>query len=158
MKNIIRSLSLMLLLLGFSTSLFAQKTEAERVKHFNLSDQLAIQGYDPVAYFTQQKAAKGKPSLSTQYQGVVYHFATEQNRKMFLANPSRFEPQYGGWCAFAMGDYGKKVKINPETFKIVDDKLYLFYNAFFTNTLKDWNKDEANLKTKGDRNWANLTK
>lgn len=158
MKNIIRSLSLMLLLLGFSTPLFAQKTEAERVKHFNLSDQLAIQGYDPVAYFTQQKAAKGKPALSTQYQGVVYHFATEQNRKMFLANPSRFEPQYGGWCAFAMGDYGKKVKINPETFKIVDDKLYLFYNAFFTNTLKDWNKDEANLKAKGDRNWANLTK
>lgn len=77
---------------------------------------------------------------------------------MFLANPSRFEPQYGGWCAFAMGDYGKKVKINPETFKIVDDKLYLFYNAYFTNTLKDWNKDEANLKSKGDRNWANLTK
>lgn len=158
MKNIIRSLSLMLLLLGFSTPLFAQKTEAERVKHFNLSDQLAIQGYDPVAYFTQQKATKGKPALYTQYQGVVYHFATEQNRKMFLANPSRFEPQYGGWCAFAMGDYGKKVKINPETFKIVDDKLYLFYNAFFTNTLKDWNKDEANLKAKGDRNWANLTK
>lgn len=158
MKNILLPLSLLLLMLGFSLPSEAQSSEAQRVKHFNLSGKLAIQGYDPVAYFSQQKAVKGKSEITTQYQGVVYQFASEQNRKLFIANPSRFEPQYGGWCAFAMGDYGKKVKVNPETFKIVDDKLYLFYNAFLNNTLKDWNEDEQNLKTKGDKNWANLIK
>ena len=57
-----------------------------------------------------------------------------------------------------MGDYGKKVEIDPETFKIVDGKLYLFYNAYFNNTLKSWNKDEKNLKAKADKNWSTLIK
>ena len=55
-----------------------------------------------------------------------------------------------------MGDYGEKVEINPETFKIVDGKLYLFYNAFFNNTLKSWNKNESNLKKKADANWKKI--
>jgi hypothetical protein len=57
-----------------------------------------------------------------------------------------------------MGDYGKKVEVNPETFKIVNDKLYLFYNAYLNNTLKDWNKDENNLRIKADKNWLNIVK
>ena len=57
-------------------------------------------------------------------------------KEVFLKNPTNFEPEYGGWCAYAMGDSGEKVTINPETFKIINGKLYLFYNAFLTNTLK----------------------
>jgi len=65
-----------------------------------------------------------------------------------LKNPAGYEPQYGGWCAYAMGANGEKVEIDPGTFKIVDGKLNLYYNAFFNNTLKSWNKDEVNLKKK----------
>lgn len=75
---------------------------------------------------------------------------------MFLKNPASYEPQYGGWCAYAMGANGEKVEINPETFKIVDGKLNLYYNAFFNNTLKSWNKDEGNLKKKADANWKKI--
>ena len=75
---------------------------------------------------------------------------------MFDENPTRFLPQYGGWCAYAMGDSGEKVKIDPETFKIIDGKLYLFYNFYFTNTLTKWNRDESNLKQKADQNWKKV--
>jgi hypothetical protein len=85
-------------------------------------------------------------------------FSSAVNKEYFSKNPSKYEPQFGGWCAFAMGDSGEKVEINPETFKIIDGKLYLFYNAFFNNTLKSWNKDEANLKAKATSNWNKIIK
>ncbi len=85
-------------------------------------------------------------------------FSNALNKEKFLKNPSHYVPQYGGWCAYAMGANGEKVDVNPETFKIIDDKLYLFYNAFFNNTLKSWNKDEKNLKSKADSNWKKITK
>ncbi len=135
-----------------SLTTFSQTT-AKRLKEFNLENKVAIQGYDPIAYFTLKKAVKGKAALATTYEGVIYYFSTQAHKDLFLKNPSSYEPQYGGWCAFAMGDYGEKVEINPETFKIIEGKLYLFYNAFFNNTLKSWNKDETNLKRKADSNW-----
>ncbi len=134
------------LLISFiSLTTFAQN-ETKRITHFNLERRLGIQGYDPVAYFKQGKAVKGKKELTATYEGVIYNFSMPVNREYFLKNPSGYEPQFGGWCAYAMGDSGEKVEINPQTFKIVDGKLYLFYNAFFNNTLKSWNKDETNLK------------
>jgi hypothetical protein len=83
----------------------------------------------------------------------LYHFGSQANLDAFKAPPERYEPSYGGWCAYAMGATGEKVSINPETFKIIDDKLYLFYNQFFTNTLTSWNKDEASLHKKADAQW-----
>ena len=61
-----------------------------------------------------------------------------------------------GWCAYAMGAKGEKVEVDPETFKIVDGKLYLFYNKFFNNTLESWNKDEARLRSNADKNWSKI--
>jgi YHS domain-containing protein len=144
---------ILVLLLNISSQLFAQNTITERKKHFNLEKGLAIQGYDLIAYFTSNKAIKGKANFSVTYQGVIYYFSSENNKKQFLTNPIKYEPQYGGWCAFAMGDSGEKVEVDPETFKILDGKLYLFYNAYFNNTLKSWNKDEKNLKGNADKNW-----
>jgi YHS domain-containing protein len=131
---------------------FAQN-DAKRISQYNLENKVAIQGYDPVGYFTQGKAMGGKKEIVTSYQGVIYQFSSAQNKETFLKNPSKYEPQYGGWCAYAMGSAGEKVEINPETFKILDGKLYLFYNAYFNNTLKSCKKDEANLKVKADNNW-----
>ncbi len=136
---------------------FAQN-EAKRVSEYNLENKVAILGYDPVGYFTQGKAIKGKKEISTSYQGVTYKFSSTENKETFLKNPLKYEPQYGGWCAYAMGSANKKVEINPETFKIIDGKLYLFYNAYFNNTLKSWNPDEANLKVKADNNWKKIYK
>ncbi len=144
-------------LVGTFSFLFAQNAP-ERTKHFNLEEGVAIQGYDPVSYFTKSKAEKGNSSIFTSYHGVTYYFSTQNNKELFLKNPAKYEPQYGGWCAFAMGDYGKKVEINPETFKITDGKLFLFYNAYFNNTLNSWNKDEKGLKAKADVNWTKTLK
>lgn len=136
----------------FSATTFAQSA-AKRTSEFNLEKKVAIQGYDPVAYFTQKKAVKGKPTIASTYEGVIYNFSSQSNKDLFVKNPSNYEPQYGGWCAYAMGANGDKVEINPETFKIIDNKLYLFYNAYFNNTLKSWNKEEVSLKKKADANW-----
>ncbi|TKC01996.1 YHS domain-containing (seleno)protein [Pedobacter cryotolerans] len=141
------------MLLFSVNSAFAQT--AKRVKHFNVEKStLAIDGYDPVSYFTSNKAVKGKSNIVAVYDGITYRFASEQNRAAFKANPAKYEPQFGGWCAYAMGDNGEKVSINPETFKIVNGKLYLFYNKFFNNTLKDWNENENELKQKAEKNWT----
>ena len=141
------------LLLGLlaTASLFAQ--EPLRKKHFNLKNGVAIEGYDPVAYFKEHKAVKGKKEIAIFHEGVTYYFSSAENKEAFKSSPSKYEPEYGGWCAYAMGANGEKVSVDPETFKIINGKLYLFYNKFFNNTLKDWNKDENNLKPKADASW-----
>jgi len=135
----------------FSLVTFSQN-DAKRLTHFNLENKIAIQGYDPVSYF-KGKPSKGKKEIAATYEGVVYNFLSVANKDAFLKKPTSYEPQFGGWCAYAMGSSGDKVEIDPETFKILDGKLYLFYNAYFNNTLKSWNKDEVNLKKKAESNW-----
>ena len=143
------------LILLLAASTFAQQAQ-NRIKDFNVNGSVAINGYDPVAYFTQNKAIKGAKENAVAYDGVVYYFSTVENKELFKKNPGKYEPQYGGWCAYAMGNSGEKVEVDPETFKIKDGKLYLFYNKYFTNTLKSWNKDESNLQSKADNNWKKL--
>ncbi len=150
-----KKLSIILFVALLSLATFAQ-TAAKRTTEFNLEKKVAIQGYDPVAYFTQKKAVKGKAALASNHEGVTYYFSSQVNAAAFVKSPANYEPQYGGWCAYAMGANAEKVEINPETFKIMDGKLYLFYNAYFNNTLKNWNKDEVNLKKKSDSNWKKI--
>ena len=137
----------------------AQNTDSDkRKKHYNLSKgTLAVEGYDVVSYHTG-KPLKGVKSFSTIYNGITYYLSSQNNLNVFKKTPDKYEPVYGGWCAFAMGDSGEKVEVDPETYKIVDGKLYLFYNAYLTNTLPKWNKDEKNLKTKAERNWLLIYK
>jgi YHS domain-containing protein len=144
------------LLSVISITSFAQDAASLRKKQFNLDDEVGIEGYDPVAYFKLGKAVKGKKDITTYYQGVTYRFSTPEFREEFKKNPSGYEPQYGGWCAYAMGAKAEKVSIDPKTFKIVNGKLYLFYHSYWNNTLTDWNKDESNLKTKADAAWQKI--
>lgn len=148
-----------ILALSFFTATIANAQAGKRQAEFNLAkSSLGISGYDPVAYFTQGKAVEGSKNFATTYEGVTYRFASVQNLELFKAKPASYEPQYGGWCAYAMGAKGEKVEVDPETFKITNGKLYLFYNKYFTNTLKSWNKEEAVLKAKADVSWANIFK
>lgn len=145
-------LSLLLITLLYSAA--QAQTAAERTRQYNVpASHLAIEGYDPVAYFNQSKAVKGNKAFAVFYEGIEYHFANAQNKELFKATPARYEPQYGGWCAYAMGATGEKVEVDPQTFKVVQGKLYLFYHSWVNNTLTKWNNDEANLKNKADANW-----
>ena len=134
----------------------ANAQTALRTKHFNLEKGIAIQGYDPVAYFSQSKAVKGNKQFSASAEGIVYYFSTASNKELFIKEYRKYEPQYGGWCAYAMGATNEKVEIDPETFKILDGKLYLFYHSWTNNTLTKWNMDQTNLKTKADKNWQSI--
>ncbi len=154
MKKLLFALSILF------TSLFSLSSAAQdatlRKEHFNLDENVAISGYDPVAYFKSNAAIRGQNSLAVFHQGVVYYFSSPENKEEFKKSPSRYEPEYGGWCAYAMGAKGSKVDINPETFKIVNGKLLLFYNKRGNNTLLTWNKDEPALKPNADVNWKKI--
>jgi YHS domain-containing protein len=151
MKSVI---SICLLLI--SITVWSQEAEL-RTKHFNVKKSIALEGYDPVSYF-DNKPLMGKSDIRFAYKEVTYLFANTTNAAKFKAYPEKFEPAYGGWCAYAMGETGEKVKIDPETFKIIDARLYLFYNFWGNNTLSDWNKNEKTLKAQADQNWKKIAK
>ncbi len=126
---------------------FAQKNEC------NVTNGIAISGYDVVAYF-DGKAKKGNSKFETTHKEIKYLFTSKINLEKFKLNPNQYLPQYGGWCAYAMGAKGEKVDMNPKEFEIRDGKLYLFYNAYFTNTYKKWLAENPDkLKKKADIKW-----
>jgi YHS domain-containing protein len=128
-----------------------------RKDRFDLSRAgLAIEGYDPVAYFPEGggRPTKGKKELSVEHRGVTYRFANAANRDRFVASPATYEPAYGGWCAYAMGheDYTEP---NPKRFSIEHGRLLLFYDGLLGDTLKSWNEEgPAVLTPKADAFWT----
>jgi len=121
--------------------------------HLNLDKQgVAMEGYDPVSYFNSKPTA-GQSGYSYQFEGARYYFSSSENLEIFKLTSEKYVPQYGGWCAYAMGETGDKVKIDPETFRITDGKLYLFYNFRGNNTLIPWKQNELPLMEKANKNW-----
>jgi YHS domain-containing protein len=120
---------------------------------YNLKKGYVANGYDVVAYFNN-KAIEGHKKFTVKYDGVKYKFSSQNNLNAFKKSPKMYTPQYGGYCAYAVAVKSSKVSINPKTFQIKDEKLYLFYNAWGTNTLDLWKKENQNiLKEKADMNW-----
>lgn len=127
-------------------------------QQFNLDKQrVALQGYDVVSYFQENKAVLGNNTLTSEFKGAFYHFSSVENQAQFDANPEHFIPQYGGWCAYAMSK-GKKVSINPEAFLIQENRLYLFYQTRWTNTLEKWLVQPENFQVQADNQWDKMTK
>lgn len=119
---------------------------------------LAFGGYDLVSYFTSIRPLKGSPEFTSEINGARYLFSSKDNKAKFDANPGMYMPQYEGYCALAIGTTMKKISIDPETYKITDGKLYLFFNGrsfsgTVFNSLEPWLKDEERLITKSDKNW-----
>lgn len=112
----------------------------------------AVQGYDPVAYFTEGKPIKGDKNFSTSYHGADFRFSSQENLDTFLADPGTYAPQYGGYCAWAAAQ-GKKAPGKADYWAIVDGKLYLNYSE---KVQKDWNKDRTGFITKADSRWVSL--
>lgn len=130
----------------------AQSEDASRRRNFNVDNDLALKGFDPMTYF-QGTPVKGNTKIAHDYKGITYYFANEANREAFKKSPAKYEPAYGGWCAYTVALSGDRVKVNPTTFKITDGKLYLFYNSNGDNRMLKWNKDEKKLKPKADVHW-----
>lgn len=113
---------------------------------------VAVAGYDPVAYFTQNKPVKGKPSIALNHAGAQWHFSSVANRDAFKANPAKYAPQYGGYCAYAVSQ-GYTAKGEPEVWKIVDGKLYL---NFSKGVQKTWERDIPGYIESAETNWPSV--
>ena len=113
---------------------------------------VAIRGTDPVGYFLEGDTVAGDPSISTNWMGVDWYFATAENREMFEMNPHKFAPQYGGYCAFAASK-GAAASTDPNAWTIVDDKLYLNYSL---NVRELWQQDIPGNIAKANDNWPSI--
>jgi YHS domain-containing protein len=113
---------------------------------------VAIEGYDPVAYFTDGRPVEGKKGFETEWNGATWRFVSAEHRDLFAADPGKYAPQYGGYCAWAVSQ-GSTAGIDPEAWKIHDGKLYLNYDR---SVQEKWLADMENLIAKGDANWPKL--
>ena len=113
---------------------------------------LAIQGYDPVAFFTDGKPVKGRPGFAIQHNGALYYFASKEHRDLFRADPAKYEPSFGGFCAYGVSR-NKLVPIDVDAFQIVNGRLLLQYSK---GVRDDFNKDTKTNLAKADNNWPGL--
>jgi YHS domain-containing protein len=112
----------------------------------------AIRGYDPVAYHLESRAVPGSAALTHEWNGATWRFASEANRALFAADPARYAPAYGGYCAYGTA-HGYKVSTDPEAFAIVDGRLYLNYSRPVQLT---WNLDRPGYIRRANENWRTL--
>ena len=115
---------------------------------------VALGGYDPVAYFKESKPVQGRGEFSFEWKGAAWHFASAANRDAFKAEPAKYAPQYGGYCAFGASQ-GYAVKTEPDAWRIVDGKLYLNYN---TQVRTRWEQDVPGFVKAADKNWPEILK
>ncbi|PPD16253.1 MAG: YHS domain protein [Methylobacterium sp.] len=119
---------------------------------FNRTYGLALRGFDPVGYFTENRAVKGLPNITAQHDGSIYEFANEANRATFLANPTKYVPQFGGFCAWAASQ-GYKADVDPHAFAINDGKLYVNFSDVFRDKFQ---ADAKGNVAKGEANWPKV--
>lgn len=115
---------------------------------------VAIRGYDPVAYFTENKAVKGDPRFTATVAGTTYHFAPAAYRDRFVTDPARYQPRYGGYCVFGVAQ-GGKFGIDPTAFSIIDGKLYLNLDH---DVRAQWRKDVPAFIERADKQWPTLAR
>lgn len=113
----------------------------------------AVSGYDTVAYFTQGKPVEGDSKFKAEYMGADWYFSSQAHMEMFNAQPEKYAPQYGGYCAWAISDQNKFAPSDPTQWAIVDGKLYLNYNQ---SVKAKWDADRALHIKQADQNWPTL--
>jgi YHS domain-containing protein len=146
---------LSLLLAGFlavGLSLTAGAALAKDPVYTGTLSDLAVSGYDPVAYFNMGKPVEGSADHEYEWNGATWRFSSAANLETFKADPEKYAPQYGGYCAWAVSQ-GKTASANPNNWSIVDDKLYLNYND---SVQEAWSKDIPGFIEKADANWPKV--
>jgi YHS domain-containing protein len=146
MKNTLKSIAAIVLL---SASAFAGD-----LVNVSGASKIAVAGYDPVAFFTDAKPVNGSPSISAEHRGAIYFFATEDHKQLFTADPEKYVPQCGGFCAFGVS-VGALFPVDISTWQVRDGKLYLNLNQ---DILKKFNADFAGNVAKAEKNWPGLVK
>lgn len=128
------------------------KPEDENNTIFFSEKGVAIKGTDPVGYFLEKQAVKGNPQFSYQWSGTTWWFKSVENRDLFIEEPNKYAPRYGGFCAWAVSN-NYTAPIDPSAWTIVEGKLYLNYNK---SIQKKWSKNMTDNILKADSNWTNL--
>lgn len=129
-------------------------TQDKVVPALDLVNGVALEGYDPVAYFESNEPQRGRADLSYRWQGAEWRFANAERRAAFAADPVRYAPQYGSYCAYAVSR-GTTAHGDPKVWAIVDGRLYLNNNSF---AMLLWNQDRAGNINAANRNWPLLPK
>ena len=123
------------------------------IKPVNIDTQgLAIKGYDPVAYFTEGRAMKGSKAFAHEWLGETWHFANARHRDLFAADPVKYAPQFGGYCALGVAYDQNTANIDPEAWRIIDGKLYLTYDKGSAAELEEIPGELTKAKT----NWPKV--
>jgi len=137
--------------LAISATLFSQEID------YNTKKGYVAEGYDVVSYFVDKKPVKGNKKFTVTHDGVKFKFSSEKNTNLFKADPKKYIPQYGGYCAYAVAKKNTKMYIDAEKYEIRDGKLYLFYSSWLSSKLEDWQEEDTKkLQAKGDKNWETL--
>ena len=138
----------------FVTLSAASLAAADRPAIYSASGKLAVKGADVVAYFTERRAVIGKAAYSTTWRGATWRFSSTENLAKFKADPAKYAPQYGGYCAYAVSE-GYTAKIEPEAWSIVDGKLYLNYSLGVRSL---WKRNKQERIRKANTNWPGVLK
>lgn len=152
--NIIKSTFILVAFL-MSTTLIAQDKMANNIDNSNI----ALQGYSPVSYLDLGLAQKGNKNFKSEYQKISYYFTSADQKATFDKNPSKYLPQYGGFCAF--GTYaGAKFRVDPNKFLVKDGKYYLYLNNVELDALQLWHAENnhSKLVNTANANWKKLQK
>jgi YHS domain-containing protein len=143
-------LSVLIVVLGIGG---AMSLRGQTPGSINAANGVAIQGYDVVAYVTQQQAVKGDRAFRHEWRGVTWQFASAEHRDRFARSPDAYAPEFGGFCAYGVSR-GYAVDIDPQAFTIDDGKLYLNYSKRVQST---WNQDRAGYIEKARQNWPKVS-
>jgi YHS domain-containing protein len=138
------------ILIGFSFVLLLLTGSGDNAVGASPANDVAIKGYDTVAYFTAGKALKGNESFTFPWHGMTWYFSTKENRDLFAAGPEKYAPQYDGYCAWAMTEE-RKAQTDPEAWKIVNGKLYLNCSS---EAYEKWSRDIPGNIKKADAIWS----
>ena len=144
---LLRIPALLVCFLGLAVSI----TPAYAGGAFDTTSGVAIWGYDPVAYFTMEKAVKGKEEFNHEWLGATWHFTSLEHRDLFFADPIKYAPQHGGFCSAAILNGNSYAEADPLAWRIVDGKLYLFYDK---RTKSRWKSNRSTV-AKTDEEWLN---
>lgn len=153
MKNSIQTF-VMAIIMSLGTNAIAQNKMTNNID----DSKIALQGYSPVSYLDLGIAQKGLKEYKATYDGLAYYFTSEDQKKSFEANPKKYLPQYGGYCAFGVS-VGAKFRVDPNKFVVKDGKYYLFLYDLEVDAQQLWLADNhKELVKKADANWTKLSK
>jgi len=137
----------------FSVGALVTSCASYSSRYYKSSEDLALEGYDPVAYFTEGSPSRGDPQYRLEWMGATWQFTSREHLGLFRADPERYAPQFGGYCAWGIAK-DRLIKVDPEVWSIVNGNLYLNFNA---KIQEDWFANQKEYLREAQANWPGLS-